>query len=120
VYPYPHVYFATASGAVAGSVSVQSAGLPELRTEPPPEFGVARAGGLAWEQLECEVEGTLERIAGVSQFTRYLTRATLTLATGTDTVKARALLERAEKVCLVANSLRGERSLEIQLVEASA
>jgi organic hydroperoxide reductase OsmC/OhrA len=64
------------------------------------------------------VDGTLERNSGITQFTRYSTRATLTVSPGTEHAKARELLERAEKLCLVANSLRGERSLEIQLREA--
>jgi hypothetical protein len=81
--------------------------------------GVSRAAHFAWEKLEARVDGTLERISGVTQFTRYTTRATLTVTSGTDPAKARELLERAEKVCLVANSLRGERILEVQLREAS-
>jgi organic hydroperoxide reductase OsmC/OhrA len=36
---------------------------------------------------------------------------------GSDHSKARQLLERAEKVCLVTNSVRGERVLEVQVLE---
>jgi len=135
---YPHVYRAGARGSMAGSVPVSSADLPELQTAPPPEFdgpggvwspetllvasiadcfiltfrGVARAAHLEWDELDAQVEGTLERVAGVTQFTRYLTRAILTVKPNADLAKAQELLERAEKICLVANSLRGERLLE--------
>jgi hypothetical protein len=53
--------------------------------------------------------------AGSSQFTRFVMSAKLTVAEGTDQVKARALLERAEHSCLVANSLRGNRTLEAEV-----
>jgi organic hydroperoxide reductase OsmC/OhrA len=37
---------------------------------------------------------------------------------GRNDEKARELLERAEKACLIANSLRGERHLEAQISSA--
>ena len=143
--PYPHVYSATATGTVQGSVTAASPGLPPIATAPPAEFdgpgdawspetllvaaiadcfiltfrGVSRAATFDWEQLECAVEGTLERVDGVTRFSRYTTRATLTVGAGADQAKARALLERAEKVCLVANSLRGERFLETTVVTSA-
>ena len=142
---YPHTYSVSAQGSAIGAVPVVSQGLPAIETAPPPEFdgpggvwspetllvaaiancfiltfrGVSRAAHFPWEELEAHVDGTLERISGVTQFTRYNTRAKLTVKAGTDRVKARELLERAEKICLVANSLRGERMLEVQLLETS-
>lgn len=142
---YPHTYSVSAQGSAMGTVPVVSQGLPVIETAPPPEFdgpggvwspetllvaavancfiltfrGVARASHFPWEELEAHVDGTLERISGVTQFTRYNTRAKLTVKAGTDHAQARELLERAEKICLVANSLRGERILEVQLLEAS-
>jgi len=136
--PYPHVYHAGARGTAAGTVKVNSTDLSDLATASPPEFdgpggawspetllvasiadcfiltfrGVSRAAHLEWESLDAHVEGTLERIEGVTRFTRYLTRAVLTVNPSADHAKAKELLERAEKVCLVANSLRGERNLE--------
>jgi len=38
---------------------------------------------------------------------------------GSDVAKARALLERSEHACLVANSLRGTRTLEMEVMEAT-
>jgi organic hydroperoxide reductase OsmC/OhrA len=144
--PYPHVYQATARGTAAGTVQVNSTDLSDLATAPPPEFdgpggvwspetllvasiadcfiltfrGVSRPAHLEWQSLDAKVEGTLERIEGVTRFTRYLTRAVLTVNPGVDHAKAKELLERAEKVCLVANSLRGERVLEATVNIAAA
>ena len=141
MHPYPHVYRVSAEGTATGTVTVSSQQLPPLQTAPPPEFdgpggvwspesllcaavadcfiltfrGVSRAARLEWVKLECRVEGTLERAEGGSQFTRFVTFATLTVAEGADLVKARALLERAEHSCLVSNSLRGSRSLEAEV-----
>jgi organic hydroperoxide reductase OsmC/OhrA len=144
--PYPHIYRAAASAAAAGSVAVTSAGLPALETAAPPEFdgpqglwspetllcasladcfiltfrAVSRAARFGWLQLECRVEGVLERVARNSEFTRFTTFATLTVPVGTDTAKARELLERAEHGCLIANSLRGSRLLETRIIVAGA
>jgi organic hydroperoxide reductase OsmC/OhrA len=136
--PYPHVYDVGAQGSATGAVRVVCADLPDLQTAPPPEFdgpggmwspetlliasiadcfiltfrGVSRAAHFEWEQIEAHVRGTLERVGGVTQFTHYVTQAVLTVKATADHEKAKELLERAEKVCLVANSLRGERLLE--------
>lgn len=71
-----------------------------------------------WVKLECRVEGTLERVDGQSQFTRFASHATLAVPAGADADKARALLDRAEHGCLIANSLRGARTLETHVSEA--
>jgi organic hydroperoxide reductase OsmC/OhrA len=127
-------------------VVVTSPQLPSLETAAPPQFdgpagvwspetllcaslvdcfiltfrAVARAARLEWLQLECRVEGVLERVAQRSEFTRYTTIATLTVPAGVDTAKAHQLLERAERGCLIANSLRGERVLEAEIIAAES
>ncbi|MFO1456926.1 MAG: OsmC family protein [Steroidobacteraceae bacterium] len=143
--PLPHHYKVRASGAASGTLDLDSAGLQTLRSAAPAEFGgpgdlwspetllvaaiadcfiltfraVARAGKLEWQSLDCETEGTLERVDGVTSFTRYVTRARLRLAPGADAARAHELLERAERGCLVANSLRGEQKLEIEILDAA-
>ena len=125
-------------------MTITSPGLPSFQTAPPPEFdgpggawspesllcasladcfvltfrAIARAARLEWLHLECRVEGILERIEGTSQFTRYKTLARLQVRAGTDLAKAHSLLERAESGCLIANSLRGTRTLDAQVVSA--
>ena len=144
MYPYPHLYRASATGNPAGAVTVTSPQLPDIETAPPPEFdgpggvwspesllcaavadcfiltfrGVSRAARFEWLALECRVQGTLERVDGKSQFTKFATYAALTVAPGSDDAKARSLLERAEHGCLIANSLIGARTLEAEVIEA--
>jgi len=142
MHPYPHSYSVTASGQASGLVSIGSPGLAELATAPPPQFdgpgdqwspetllcaavadcfiltfrALARAARLEWLQLECRVEGTLERVERVAQFTRFATFATLTIAATTDAEQARKLLGQAEHSCLISNSLRGERVLDARVI----
>ena len=140
--PYPHRYTVDAEAATTGIVAVGATGLPRIDTTSPPEFdgppghwspetflvaavadcyvlsfrAVARAAGFEWTSLRCRVEGVLERVSGVTQFTRFTTTARLRAPRGVDRERAREILERAEKVCLIANSLRGERLLEIEVL----
>jgi organic hydroperoxide reductase OsmC/OhrA len=146
MHPYPHTYVAAASGSPTGTVAVKSAQLPGIETAPPPEFdgpggvwspetllcasladcfilsfrAASRAAQLPWLRLECRVEGVLERVERLAQFTGFKTVAMLVVPTGTDIDKARKLLEQAEHGCLIANSLRGARSLETQIKTAQS
>jgi organic hydroperoxide reductase OsmC/OhrA len=145
MHPYPHHYVASAAAEPAGTVAVASPGLPEIATAPPPEFdgpggvwspetllcasvancfvltfrALATGSRFEWTRLSCRTEGVLERADGVTQFTRYTTYATLTLPPSGDEAKAHKLMERAEHHCLVANSLKGTRSLVVEVVHAA-
>lgn len=142
MHPYPHRYSVTATSQASGLVNVSSPGLAELPTAPPPQFdgpggqwspetllcaavadcllltfrALARAARLDWLQLECQVEGVLERVERVPQFTRFNTSATLSIAATSDADQARKLLGQAEHGCLIANSLRGERVLDARVI----
>jgi len=142
MHPYPHLYSVAASARPEGDVPVTSAGLPPLVTAPPAEFdgpgdrwspetllvaavadcyllsfrGVARANKFAWNSLECSVEGKLDRIDGKTHFTHIVVRATLRAPAGTDEAKAVQLMQRAEHVCLISNSLVAARSVETQVI----
>jgi len=142
MHPYPHLYSVAASARPEGDVPVTSAGLPALVTAPPAEFdgpgdrwspetllvaavadcyllsfrGVARANKFAWNSLECSVEGKLDRIDGKTHFTHIVVRATLRAPAGTDEAKAVQLMQRAEHVCLISNSLVAARSVETQVI----
>jgi organic hydroperoxide reductase OsmC/OhrA len=142
MHPYPHTYKVSAVSRNTGRVIVCSPDLPQIETAAPPEFGgpdgvwspetllcasladcfiltfhaVSRAARFEWQRLECRVEGMLERVDGVSQFTRYTTIARLFVSAGADIDEARDLLERAEWGCLISNSVRGTRMLEVEIV----
>ena len=147
-HPYPHTYEAAAGGGPTGTVAVTSPRLERIDTAPPAEFGgpgdrwspetllvaavancfvltlraLARAGGFQWLRLDCRVEGVLERVEGVTRFSRFVTHATLIVPHGTDEAAAHKLLERTEHGCLISNSLRAERRLEaaVTAVEVGA
>ncbi len=72
---------------------------------------VARASKFDWGHLSCRVEGTLERKDGATQFTRVATHAILSVDAAADRATAQRLLEKAERGCLIANSLKAERVL---------
>jgi len=142
MHPYPHVYTAAASGRPEGAVALTSPNLPEIATAPPLEFdgpgdmwspetllcasiadcfvltfrAIARASKLEWSELACRVEGVLERVDGVAQYTRFTTFASLKVTSDSDAVKVQRLLEKAEHLCLVSNSLRGQRHLINEIV----
>ena len=77
---------------------------------------IARASKLDWDEIACRVEGILEREEGVTQFTRYTTFVSPKVPSEPTAEKAQKLLERAEQVCLVSNSLRGKRTLVAEVV----
>jgi organic hydroperoxide reductase OsmC/OhrA len=138
---FPHHYRVVAAGPSTGSVVVSSSHLPDITTGPPPQFGgpggswspetllcaavadcfvltfrsVARLARFEWHQLRCEVEGRLERAEGIARFTHFATVAELSVPAGSDQQKAHELLERAERGCLVANSLNATRTLETRI-----
>ena len=141
MHPYPHQYTAAASGTAEGLLQVTSNGLPTLASASPPEFdgpggvwspetllvaaladcfiltfrAVARASKYEWLALDCSVEGVLERGAAGAAFSRYTTKARLRVPAGADMDRAKLLLEKAERGCLIANSLTGTRHLESEI-----
>jgi len=142
--PLPHRYTTNAVGGPAGSIAVSAAGLPDLATAAPVEFGgpgdlwspeallcaavadcfvltfraLATAARIEWTSLDVRVEAVLDRLDGVTQFTRFMTHARLVASPAADEAKTHALLEKAEARCLVANSLKGERELAVEIVRA--
>lgn len=135
---FPHVYQASARGGTDNPVIISASGLPELVTTAPPEFdgpegnwspetllvasvadcfiltfkAIARASKLEWTSIECDVEGTLDRVDGVTRFTRFDLRARLQVPAGTDRDKADKILHKSESVCLITASLATENHLE--------
>jgi peroxiredoxin-like protein len=143
MHPYPHRYTVQARAEATGDVDLDAERLPTLKTAPPVEFdgpgdrwspetllcaavadcfvlsfrAVARASKLDWQAVEASVEGKLDRIEGKSRFTEIVVRATLRVPAGTDHQRAEKLMEKAEQVCLISNSLLAERRLEATVVD---
>ena len=138
---YPHHYRATASADAESSVEITSPGLEAIETAPPAEFGgpgdlwspetllaaavadcfilsfraIARASKLEWNALNCDVEAVLDREERVTKFTKITEHVVLDVPAGTDPDKARRLLDRAEHVCLVTNSMTATTTLEAEV-----
>lgn len=138
---FPHEYKVSASAGPGGDVIVGGSGLPDIPAGPPPQFGgtggqwspedfitaavascfilsfraVARGSRFEWFSMECHVNGILDRVEGVTRFIRFETRVVVTVPEGTDPEKAIRLLEKADKVCLITNSLTSESVLEAQV-----
>ncbi|HPF25370.1 MAG TPA: OsmC family protein [Steroidobacteraceae bacterium] len=135
--PFPHTYRVEAVSTRDGAVTLSSVGLPALVTQPPAEFGgpgdawspetlltgaiadcyvlsfraVARASGLSWSSIRCDIDATLDRVDGITRFTRYALNVQLQAAAGTDPDAAEKALHKAKKVCLISNSLSAEGAL---------
>jgi organic hydroperoxide reductase OsmC/OhrA len=135
---FPHHYTTTATARHDSNVDMTSPGLPDLKLAAPAEFGgpgdhwspetlmsaavascfklsfkaVARAAKLEWTSIRCDVVAVLEKVDKVTQFTEFHQTVVLEVPAGTDEAKAMRLLEKAEHVCLVTNSLTGTTRLD--------
>jgi len=134
----PHVYRVSAAAKPDGDVALAADRLPEIASAPPAEFGgpgdrwspetllvaavadcfvlsfraLASASKLAWSALDVTASGTLDKVDRATRFTRVDVRATLRVPAGTDPARAQRLLERAEQICFISNSLVCPRHLE--------
>jgi len=136
--PYPHHYSVSGEMEGAAPIRLRSSGLPDLESAPPVEFGgpgdrwspetllvgaaadcflltfraVARASKYDWTRLHVEAEGVLDRAEGVTRFTAIHLRARLDVPAGADVATGERLLAKAEKGCLISNSLKCPVHLE--------
>ena len=133
----PHHY--RVSAAVEGESAVQLTcnGLAVLESAAPAEFGgpgdkwspetllvaavadcfiltfkaIARASKFSWISLSCAVEGTLDTVDRLTQFTTFEVNASLTMPPDMNEEKAMKLLMKAEQACLITNSLTADTHL---------
>ena len=143
---FPHFYSVTAAAAADGVVTLQAAGIPALRSSSPAQFdgpgdrwspetllvaavgdcfiltftAIARASRLTWTDLTCVVTGTLDRVARDAQFTAFDLAVTLVLPAGTNEDQARQVLAKAERGCLIANSLKALVHLRVDIIVEEA
>lgn len=141
MHPYPHVYAVSGRATATGSVQTTADGLAPLPVAPPIQFdgpgnqwspetllcaavadclvltfrAISRASKFEWHEISCHTEGVLERVGGVSRFTRFTTHVVLTLPGTADPQLARRLLEKSEQGCLIANSLSATRELKVDV-----
>ena len=136
-----HQYSATASIDPESLVTLEIDGLASMQSGPPKEFGgsgeqwspedllvaavadcfslsfkaIATASKFPWTSLSCSATGTLDKVERSMQFTAVTIKASLTVPQDADIERAKALLEKSEKVCFITNSLKAEKTLEIEV-----
>lgn len=134
----PHHYKVSASANPDSLISLEASNLPTLQSAPPAEYGgpgdqwspetlltasvadcfiltfkaIARASKLEWQNLRCNVTGTLEKVERTTCFTEFTVYAQLELPAGANAERAGRLLEKAEQNCLITNSMTAEVHLE--------
>ena len=141
----PHHYVVSARVEGKANVTVSSDNLPDIETAGPPEFGgpgdvwspetllvaavancfilsfraIARKAKLDWLTLECTAEGELDKLDKFTQFTGFKVNAKLVIPNAADEKKAGVILQKAEKYCLVTNSMKAESHLDAEVVVAN-
>ena len=138
MHEFPHHYRVAAAANSEENVELTSPGLLALESAAPAEFGgpgdqwspetllaaavadcfilsfraIARASRFEWLSLECEVDAALDKVEKVTQFTEFRETVILEIPEGGDEKKAMRLLERAERACLITNSMKGTTHLD--------
>ena len=133
-----HTYHTSVKWTEQRKGVISCAGKPDIQVATPPEFkghegiwspedlfvasaniclmttflAVAERAGLTFSSYESAAEGKLELVDGKFQFTAITLKPTITLATITDVVKAKELIEKAETNCLISNSMKAKVCLE--------
>lgn len=140
----PHKYTATATARPLSTINLESKGLPNFQSDAPEEFGgsgklwspetlfvaavadcliltfkaVSKASKLEWDEITCHVEGVLDKQDKEMKFTELVISPRLLIKEGADKERAVKVLEKAEKNCLVTNSLNCETKLKPEVKEA--
>lgn len=144
MHQFPHNYPVSAKATTASVVTISAPGVEPILSAPPVEFGgpgdqwspesllvaavadcfvlsfraIARASRLDWADLTCEVDGTLDKQDGGPRFTAFRVRANVTIDNQANAEKADKLLHKAERACLITNSLIAESQLETTVTVA--
>lgn len=139
---FPHDYAASASASPDGNVQLKSGSLNPIESNAPAEFGgpgdqwspedllvaavadcfvlsfraIAAASKFDWNELTCEVSGTLDKVERAVQFTGFQIKARLVIPDAANSDRGQRLLEKAEQTCFITNSLKAEPHLETEIV----
>ena len=133
----PHHYSVSASADSTSNVTLAADGLDKLVSAAPAEFGgpgdqwspesllvaavadcfvlsfkaIARASHFDWLNITCDAKGKLDRTDEGMRFTEFEIHARLEISSADQRDKAELLLQKAEKTCLITNSLIAESHL---------
>ena len=138
---FPHKYKVKAEGTSLGSLTVSSENLPPLTIAPPLQFGgpgdawspedllmasvancfilsfraIAKASKLEWDVIECNSDGELAKADNQVKFTGVVNRVRLLIPENESIEKAEKLLNKAESVCIISNSLSCKVRIECEI-----
>jgi len=144
MHPFPHNYSVRALAAPGGVVTVRGKDLADIQSTQPPEFdgppgnwspeallvasvadcfvltfrAIAAASKLEWLEIDCAANGVLEKTGEGLCFTRMELDVSLRVPQGANTERSQRLLEKAEKNCLVTNSLKTPVHLRTEVTQA--
>ena len=139
----PHGYGTELRWISGRSAVLKSRGAPAIEGAPPPEFdgpdgrwspealllsaaelclmttffAIAEHGTLTVADYQSRSEGTLDRTPEGPAFTRIVQRVRVSVY-AEDTARARAMMEKAKKHCIISRSLRVPLELELEVVAA--
>jgi organic hydroperoxide reductase OsmC/OhrA len=137
----PHQYQVMAKGSPDENLDLCIKNVPKLTVAAPVQFGgpgnewspedllmasiascfilsfkaISKASKLSWLSIECDTQGTLERLEGKTRFTKVMTSAHLVIPATESAESAERLMHKAEQACLVVNSLNSESALECKV-----
>ncbi len=139
----PHSYVVSASAEAESNVTLSSDGLESVMSAPPEAFGgpgdlwspetllvaavadcfilsfraIARASAFSWSDLQCRVDGTLDKVDRENRFVAFMVHASLTIGSDADEAKGEKLLHKAEQLCLITNSLIADSHLSVEIIK---
>jgi len=137
----PHHYNVTVAVSDKRPAEIMSRELISLTSAPPLQFGgpgnlwspetllvaavadclvltfkaIAKLSQLQWNNITCDADGAVDRCDGVTRFTAMRLQAHLVLPAGADNELAQRVIQKAERACLIGNSLKCERMLEVEI-----
>ena len=140
--PLPHHYNVTVAAHEKGPTEITSPGLNPLISAPPREFdgpgnlwspetfvvaavadclvltfrAIATVAKISWTNVVCDATAVVDRSDGVTRFTEVRLHVRLSLPFSDDAEKARKVLEKAEKACLIGNSLKCPPTIEAEVI----
>ena len=138
----PHSYVVSAQAESESNVTLARDGLESVIAAPPAAFGgpgdlwspetllvaavadclilsfraIARASSFSWSELQCSVDGKLDKGDRGLRFTAFTVQARLTIAGDADAAKGEKLLHKAEQSCLITKSLIADSHLTVEII----
>lgn len=138
---FPHQYKVNASATDESNVTLSCSNKPAIESAPPTEFdgpgdlwspeemlvaavadcfilsfkAVAKASKVPWNALSCNAVGTLDKVDRTLKFTEFQISVKLQIVEAENKDKAGRALEKAEKSCLITNSLNAPCHLEYEI-----